>query len=165
MVTDAGEGTSDVGIIAWHEDGRWNAATLDDTSDIGEIIERLKAQRTNGGAIALLTIDDEFFIVARSLGQQQQIMVSDITYALEYDIVADIVDILDLPFPEENDESQPGGDIDLLTDLGMNAMELEALSTDPELYPDEQIVAIASRIGFGDLAESLLEDLGDEDVD
>ena len=158
MVTGAGEGTSDVGIIAWHEDGRWRAAALADTSDIGEIIERLKAQRTNGGAIALLAIDDEFFIVARSLGQQQQIMVSDITYALEYDIVADLVDILDLPFPEENDESQPGGDIDLLTDLGMNAMELEALSTDPELYPDEQIVAIASRIGFGDLAESLLED-------
>ena len=141
---------------------RWNVAELADPSDIGEVIERLKAQNTNGGAIALIAVEDEFFVIARSLGQHQQLMVSDITYALEYDLVADIVDILDLPFPEESDDSQPGGDIDLLTDLGMNSMELEALTGDPELYPDEQILAIAARLGFGELAESLIED-GDGD--
>ena len=160
MATD--EDSADLGIfgiIAWHEDGRWNAAELDEPDDIGEIIERLKSQNTNGGAIALISVEDEFFVVARSLGQHQQLMVSDITYALEYDLVADIVDILDLPFPEESDDSQPGGDIDLLTDLGMNAMELEALASDSELYPDEQILAIAARLGFGELAESLIEDV------
>ena len=157
MATNAN--SADIGIIAWHEEGRWSAAELTEISDIGEVIERLKAQNTNGGAIALIAVEDEFFVIARSLGQHQQLMVSDITYALEYDLVADIVDILDLPFPEESDDSQPGGDIDLLTDLGMNAMELEALASDPELYPDEQILAIAARIGFGELAESLIEDV------
>mgnify|MGYP003337114851 CR=1 FL=1 len=55
--------------------------------------------------------------------------------------------MLDLPFPEEDDDSQPGGDVDLLTDLGLNDLELEAIASDPELYPDEAIEAIAKRLG------------------
>ena len=43
----------DFGIIAWHEDGRWDATRLISTRDIGAIIDSLKAQQTNGGAIAL----------------------------------------------------------------------------------------------------------------
>ena len=50
-----------------------------------------------------------------------------------------------------------GGDIDLLSDLGMGAMELEALCDDLELFPDEQIDAIASRIGFGEQFTNLYE--------
>jgi len=44
----------DFGCIAWHEDGRWSATTLASTRDIGAIIDELKAQQTNGGAIALI---------------------------------------------------------------------------------------------------------------
>lgn len=51
----------------------------------------------------------------------------------------------------------PGGDIDLLTDLGMNAMELEIICFDTELYPDEQIEAIAARLGFGNEFTELYE--------
>lgn len=139
----------DFGVIAWHEDGRWSVAELQETRDLGHVMDRLRAQPTNGGAIALLSIDEEFFIVMRSLGTQMQMMISDATYALEYDIAADLVEILDLPFPEESDDSDPGGDIEILADLGMSRMELESLCFDMDLYPDEQIDAIAARIGFG----------------
>ena len=139
----------DFGVIAWHEDGRWNVAELQETRDLGHVMDRLRAQATNGGAIALLSIDEEFFIVMRSLGSHMQMMISDATYALEYDIAADLVEILDLPFPEEDDDSEPGGDIEILADLGMSGMELESLCFDMDLYPDEQIDAIAARIGFG----------------
>ncbi len=140
----------DFGVIAWHEDGRWTLARMEQTRDVGHINDRLKAQQGNGGAVALIAIDESFFIVARTLGASMQMMISDVTYATDYEVAAEIVEILDLPFPEDEDESQPGGDIDLLADLGMNAMELEALSDDPDLYPDEQIDAIAARLGFGD---------------
>ncbi|MEI6216418.1 MAG: tRNA adenosine deaminase-associated protein [Actinomycetes bacterium] len=140
----------DFGVIAWHEDGRWNLSVLEETRDIGFLIDRLKAQQTNGGAIALISIDEEFFIVARALGSQMQMMISDVTYATDYEVAAELVEILDLPFPEDDDDSQPGGDIDLLIDLGMSVMELEALCDDSDLFPDEQIDAIAARIGFGD---------------
>ena len=155
-VESADDGGSDFGVIAWHEDGRWELSELADCRDLTRIIDQLKSQRTNGGAVALIAIDEEFFIAARSLGTHLQMMISDVTYAADYDIATDLLDVLDLPFPEEDDEPQPGGDIDLFKDLGMNEMEIEAISHDVDLFPDEQIDAIATRLGFGEeLAEYL----------
>ena len=147
----------DFGCIAWHEDGRWDASALNSTRDIGLIIDALKSQQTNGGAIALIAIEDEFVIIGRVLGDQMQMMISDITYALDYEVAAELVEILDLEFPEEEDESQPGGDIDLLSDLGVGQMELLAISDDTELYPDEQLEAIANRLGFGEQFNQVIE--------
>jgi putative tRNA adenosine deaminase-associated protein len=147
----------DFGCIAWHEDGRWDASALNSTRDIGLIIDALKSQQTNGGAIALIAIEDEFVIIGRVLGDQMQMMISDITYALDYEVAAELVEILDLEFPEEEDESQPGGDIDLLSDLGVGQMELLAILDDTELYPDEQLEAIANRLGFGEPFNQVIE--------
>ena len=147
----------DFGCIAWHEDGRWDASLLNSTRDIGLIIDALKSQQTNGGAVALIAIEDEFVIIARVLGDQMRMMISDITYALDYEVAAELVEVLDLEFPEEEDESQPGGDIDLLSDLGVGEMELLAILDDTELYPDEQLEAIANRLGFGEQFNQVIE--------
>jgi putative tRNA adenosine deaminase-associated protein len=147
----------DFGCIAWHEDGRWDASLLNSTRDIGLIIDALKSQPTNGGAIALIAIEDEFVIIARVLGDQMRMMISDITYALDYEVAAELVEVLDLEYPQEEDESQPGGDIDLLSDLGVGEMELLAILDDTELYPDEQLEAIANRLGFGEQFNQVIE--------
>ena len=147
----------DFGCIAWHEDGRWSATALASTRDIGSIIDALRAQQTNGGAIGLIAIEDEFVIIARALGDQMQMMISDITYALDYEVAAELVEVLDLEFPEEEDEAQPGGDLDLLNDLGVSQMELLTILDDTELYPDEQLEAIANRLGFGDQFNQVIE--------
>ena len=39
----------------------------------------------------------------------------------------------------------------------MSAMELEIISFDADLYPDEQIDAIAARLGFGNEFTELYE--------
>ena len=44
---------------------------------------------------------------------------------------------------------QPAGDLDIFADLGVAAMEVSAVCGDLELYPDEMLAQIASRIGFG----------------
>ena len=147
----------DFGIIAWHEDGRWDATRLISNRDIGAIIDSLKAQQTNGGAIALIAIEDEFVIIARALGDQMQMMISDVTYALDYEVAAELIEVLDLEFPEVDDEAQPGGDLDLLNDLGVSEMELLTILDDSELYPDEQLEAIASRLGFGEQFNQVIE--------
>jgi len=147
----------DFGCIAWHEDGRWSVNSLTSTRDIGSIIDSIKAQQTNGGAIALIAIEDEFVIIARALGDQMQMMISDVTYALDYEVAAELVEVLDLEFPEEEDESQPGGDLDLLNDLGVSEMELLSILDDTELYPDEQLEAIANRLGFGEQFNQVIE--------
>ena len=147
----------DFGLIAWHEDGRWDATAILTTRDIGAVMDSLKAQQTNGGAIALIAIEDEFVIIARSLGGSMQMMISDVTYAIDYEVAADLVEVLDLEFPEEDDESQPGGDLDLLNDLGVSEMELLSILDDTELYPDEQLEAIANRLGFGEQFNQVIE--------
>ena len=147
----------DFGCIAWHEDGRWSVNSLTSTRDIGSIIDSIKAQQTNGGAIALIAIEDEFVIIARALGDQMQMMISDVTYALDYEVAAELVEVLDLEFPEEEDESQPAGDLDLLNDLGVSEMELLSILDDTELYPDEQLEAIANRLGFGEQFNQVIE--------
>ena len=147
----ADEGVSDFGVIAWRDESRWNVSQLTDTDELGSIMDQLISKsRQFGGAVALLAVAEDFFIVAREIGSEMKMMISDATFALESDLAVDLLEMMDLPFPEEDDESQPGGDVDLLTDLGLNEMELEAIASDDQLYPDEAIEAIAKRLGFGD---------------
>jgi putative tRNA adenosine deaminase-associated protein len=147
----------DIAVAAWHEDGRWSLAQLPDAQDLPAIIERLKSQQTNGGALALLAIDEEFFIIIRVLGSHIKLFLSDISYALDYDIAAELIEICDLDMPEDDDETFPAGDLDIVSDLGVHRMELSTLCDDPDLFPDEQLEAIANRLGFGEEFAQLLE--------
>ena len=154
----ADESVSDFGIIAWREDGTWSVAQLTDTDELGLIMDQLiERSRQYGGAIALVSVAEDFFIVAREIGTEMKMMISDATFALENDLAVDLLEMLDLPFPEEDDDAQTGGDVDLLTDLGINEMELEAIAADSEMYPDEAVEAIAKRLGFGDEFVDLYE--------
>ena len=147
----------DFAVAAWHEDGRWTLATLPDPYDIAQIITRLKSQQTNGGSIALIAIDEEFFMVIRVLGAHISMFLSDVTCAIDYEVAADFLELCDLDSPEEEDEPLPVGHLDILADLGVNQMELSALCDDAELFPDEQLEAIASRLGFSEQFSELLE--------
>ena len=154
---DVSEQTEDFAIEAWHEDGRWSIASLPDPDDLTHIVDRLKKQQTNGGAVALIAIDDEFFLAIRVLGTHVKFFISDVTCAIDYEVAAEFLDLADLDQPEEDDEPLPAGDLDIFSDLGMHSMELSTLCDDADLFPDEQIEAIANRLGFGDALTELLE--------
>jgi len=149
--------SQDFAIEAWHEDGRWSIASLPDPDDLTHIVDRLKKQQTNGGAVALISIDDEFFLAIRVLGSTLKYFISDITCALDYEVAAEFLEIAELDQPEEEDEPLPAGDLDIFADLSMNGMELSTLCDDADLFPDEQIEAIANRLGFGEQLSELLE--------
>ena len=157
MTNQADHSADDFGVLAWREEGLWRASRLTITRDLGSIMDQLKAQQGDSGSVALIAIDEEFFIIARSTGRTMQMMLSDVTYAVEYEIAADLIDALDLPFPEDDDDRQPGGDIDLLSDFGINAMDLEIMSDDLEMYPEEQITSLAHRLGFGEQFDQLYD--------
>ena len=147
----------DFAVAAWHEDGRWTLATLPDPHDIAQIITRLKSQQTNGGSIALIGIDEEFFILIRVLGAHISLFLSDATAALDYPVAEELMEIADLPIPEEEEESGPVGHLEILADLGLSGMEISALCDDEELFPDEQLEAIAARLGFSEEFSELLD--------
>jgi len=154
---DVSEETQDFAIEAWHEDGRWSIASLPDPDDLTHIIDRLKKQQTNGGAVALIAIDDEFFLAIRVLGTHVKFFISDITCAIDYEVAAEFLELADIDQPEEDDEPLPAGDLDIFSDLGLQSMELSTICDDADLFPDEQIEAVASRLGFGDDLAELLE--------
>jgi len=154
---DVSEQTQDFAIEAWHEDGRWSIASLPDPDDLTHIIDRLKKQQTNGGAVALITIDDEFFLAIRVLGTHVKFFISDITCAIDYEVAAEFLELADLDQPEDDDEPLPAGDLDIFSDLGLHSMELSTLCDDADLFPDEQIEAIANRLGFSEQLTELLE--------
>jgi len=147
----------DIAVAAWHEDGRWTLDILPDPTDIAQIIRSLKSQQTNGGAIALISIDEEFFILIRVLGSHISYFLSDSSCAFDYPVAEELLEIADLPMPEDDEDATPIGHIEILSDLGMNGMEISALCDDPELFPDEQLEAIANRLGFGDQFTELLQ--------
>ena len=60
---------------------------------------------------------------------------------------------------EDWDEFTAVGDLSLLSDLGIDADELADICEDEDLYPDEQVAAIAERAGF---AQQVVEILGDD---
>ena len=147
----------DIAVAAWHEDGLWTLGVLPNPTDIAQIITSLKSQQTNGGAIALISIDEEFFILIRVLGSHISLLLSDSTCALDYPVAEELLEIADLPMPEDDEDANPIGNMEILADLGMSGMEIYALCDDAELFPDEQLEAIANRLGFGDQFAELLE--------
>ena len=147
----------DFAVAAWHEGGTWNLEMLSDPYNLGSVIKELQNQQNNGGALALIAIDEEFFILVRVLGSHISLFISDVTCALDYEVANEFLELADLPIPEDDDEPLPGGHMDIISDLGMGHMELEALCDDTELFPDEQLEAIAKRLGFSEEFVELLE--------
>ena len=96
-------------------------------------------------------------MVIRVLGAHISMFLSDVTCAIDYEVAADFLELCDLDSPDEEDEPLPVGHLDILADLGVNQMELSALCDDAELFPDEQLEAIASRLGFAEQFSELLE--------
>jgi putative tRNA adenosine deaminase-associated protein len=91
------------------------------------------------------------------LGTHVKFFISDISCAIDYEVAAEFLELADLDQPEDDDEPLPAGDLDIFSDLGLHSMELSTLCDDADLFPDEQIEAIANRLGFSEQLTELLE--------
>lgn len=153
--------TVEFGVIAWREDGIWSASLLpqDATTDIGVALDALRDRQVDGGAIAMLSVDDSFFVIVRQIGERMQMVLSDALMALDYEIAAEVLELLDIESPEDDDADEPAGDLNLLQDLGIDALELQLICDDEDLFPDQQLEQIARRIGFGNPFLDVIEEL------
>jgi putative tRNA adenosine deaminase-associated protein len=153
--------TLDFALLAWREDGTWQVSRLPDEAmtDIGIALDALRAQQVDGGAIAMLAIDDSFFILIRQVGERMQMVLSDALMALEYEIASEVLELLDIESPEEDDPDEPAGDLNILADFGIDALDLQMICDDNELFPDEQLESLARQIGFGGEFTEIVENL------
>lgn len=143
----------DFALAAYREEGVWQVQELahDVIEDIDTLAHALRRFPGDGGAVGLVAIDEDFFVIVRVAGATTRVLLSDITAADEWELAGSVVEFLHLPMPEEDDDQVPAGDLDLLGDLGMHAMDLAVLIDDFDLYPDEMLSDIARRLGFGPL--------------
>ena len=149
---DEGDGI-DFALAAYREEGVWQLDELvhDVLADVDTLAHALRRFPGDGGAVGLVAVDEDFFVIVRVAGATTRVLLSDVTAADEWEIAASAVESLGLPAPEEDDEPLPAGDLDLLGDLGMPAMDMGVLLDDEELYPDEMLSDVARRLGFGEL--------------
>jgi putative tRNA adenosine deaminase-associated protein len=152
QVDQLGDGI-DFALAAYREEGVWQLAEMvhDVLGDVEALAHALRRFPGDGGAVGLVAVDEDFFLILRVAGATTRILLSDVTAADEWELAASAVEALGLPIPEDDDEQVPAGDLDLLGDLGMGAMDMGVLLDDLELYPDEMLSAVARRLGFGEL--------------
>jgi putative tRNA adenosine deaminase-associated protein len=143
----------DFALAAYREEGVWQVQELahDVLEDIHTLAHALRRFPGDGGALGLVAIDEDFFVLVRVAGASTRVLLSDVTAADEWELARSAVEFLGLPMPEDDDDQVPAGDLDLLGDLGMHAMDMGVLLDDYDLYPDEMLSDITRRLGFGAL--------------
>ncbi|MDN5930412.1 MAG: tRNA adenosine deaminase-associated protein [Pseudonocardia sp.] len=120
-------------VAAIREEGRWRCQRLagDALVDLDAAITELRGLRVEGAVVGLLDVDDEFFVIVRPVPGGIALMLSDAVAALDYDVAADVLDLLRVELPPDDDaldDPWPEGDLAILADLGLTPDELELLA-------------------------------------
>jgi putative tRNA adenosine deaminase-associated protein len=152
---------SDFAVVVYREDDVWEVDVLPPalTGNLDGLILAVKQQPSRGGAIALTAVGDDFFVALRVIGSQVSVFLSDVTASVDWPLARQVLDYLDIPVPEDEDLDQvlPVGDMSIFADLGLDEMDLGALSGNLDLFPDEVLASIARRLGFGPALERALD--------
>ncbi len=140
----------DFALAAYRDADAWVVQELahDLPADVDALTEALRRLPGAGGALGLIAIDDDYFLILRVTGGRARLLLSDVTAAEEWDLADSVVEFLGLPDPDDGDQA-PAGDLDLLSDLGLAGDDLEGMLDDPDLYPDELLSDVARHLGFG----------------
>ena len=138
-------------VVAYREEGVWQVEMLaeEKAADVDSFAQELRRWPGDGGSLGLVSVDEDFFLMVRVLGADTRVLLSDITAATDWLIARSAVQHLELPLPDDDDDQVPAGDLSIVADLGMGAMDMGALLDDFELYPDEMLGDIAAKLGFG----------------
>ncbi len=151
----------DFAVVVFREDGQWQVGSLPHRAaqHVPALVAALRQQPSEGATLAVCSYGDDFFLVLRPDGSDIRVMVSDVTAVGDWPIAREALDLVGEAVPDDDDEQVvPAGDLEIFTDLGMGSMELAAICSDLELYPDEMLGQIAARIGFGPQFDRAVDD-------
>lgn len=149
----------DFAIAAWREDGRWYTSVLPLTAiaTFDTFVAALHSLPADDGAFGFLSLDDEILMSVRVIGDEPAVLISDGMSIFDWTIAQQAADVCGLDVEEEDlEDFEPVGDIGLFSDFGFSETDVEMLCEDEELYPDDQLRAIAKRLGFADQLTAIL---------
>jgi putative tRNA adenosine deaminase-associated protein len=150
----------DFAVVVFREEGQWQAGSLPHkaATELPALLHAVRQQPSEGPTFAICSYGDDFFLVIRPEGDDVRLMISDATAGGDWPVAREALDLLDEPQPEDDEAAAPAGDLDIFADLGIDSMELVAVCSDLEAYPDEMLGQVAARIGFGPQFESVVDD-------
>jgi putative tRNA adenosine deaminase-associated protein len=155
------ESATDFAVLAYRDEDRWEADVLPAvlTEDLSGLIHALRQQPSTAGTIGFVGVGDDFFIAVRLMGPEASVFLSDVTAAADWPLAAQVLHMLDIPVPEDEDLDQvlPAGDLSIFADMGLEEWELCAIAGDLDLFPDEAVASIAGRLKFREPMERALE--------
>lgn len=140
----------DFAVAAYREEGIWQLHALDQAKleSVDSIARELRRYPGDNGAIGLLSVDEDFFVIVRARGAHVTVLLSDASAATDWSLARSVTDFVGVPV-EDDDEPAPAGDLAIFADMGIPAMDMGLMLDDLDLYPDEQLSDIASKLGFG----------------
>jgi len=139
-------------VAAYREDGQSmvNALSEDLANDLDELILQLRRLPGDGGAVGLVSLVGEVAVIVRVRGRHVQLLLNDSAAANDWPIARDVADFLGEDIPDEDDdESEPIGDLGILKDLGISEFDLTALCDDLDLGSDQLLTEVADKIKIG----------------
>lgn len=149
---DATEDDIDLVIAMYREDGQPVALALDLdlANDLDAMITQLRRVPGDAGAVGMVSIAEEVFVLVRVRGKRVQVFCSDAAAAEDWPIARDVCDFLDAELPEDDTEDgYPVGDSDILADVGLPDFELEAMAEDYDEDTSTLLERIATKVSFG----------------
>ncbi len=153
----------DFAVAAYREDGEWQVSALPPgvATQLETLAGALSQLPADAGVLGMVSVDEDYFVLVRVNGDRRQLLLSDVGAATESPLAWSVVQRLDLPEPDDDDDQiQPAGDLSILADLGIPAMDLGAMCDDDDLYPDEVLADVARRLGFGPRFDQAVEEAG-----
>jgi putative tRNA adenosine deaminase-associated protein len=150
-MTDAEVNAIDFAVVAYRDEGDWNIAELPGRAldDVDTISRELRRYPGETGALAMISIDEDFVLVIRAQGELVRVLLSDATAATDWTLARSAVDYLGVHVDVDDDQA-PAGDLGIVADMGFSAADMGALLDDYDLYPEEVLSEVARKIGFGD---------------
>ncbi|ROO90761.1 putative tRNA adenosine deaminase-associated protein [Actinocorallia herbida] len=156
--------TTDFAVVVFREESKWETELLPValSEDLDGLIHALRQMPGIGGTIGLVAVGDDFFVAIRILGAEVLVFLSDVTASLDWPLARQVLEFLDIDLPDEDDDLDqvlPVGDMSIFADLGLDEMELGAISGDLDAYPDEMLLSIGEKLGFAIPLERALDSL------
>jgi putative tRNA adenosine deaminase-associated protein len=157
-MTDAEANAVDFAVVAYRDEGDWSVAQLPARAldDVESISRELRRYPGENGALAMVSVDEDFVLLVRAQGALVRVLLSDATASTDWAIARSAVDHVGVHVGVD-EEQAPAGDLAIVADLGFSAAEMGALLDDFDLYPEEVLSEVASRIGFGEKFDEIVD--------
>lgn len=147
---DASDEDIDFVVALYREDGESVAVPMakDLANDLDEFMTQLRRIPGDGGALGLVSIAKEIFVLVRVRGRNVQVMLNDSVAGNDWPIARDVVDYLGLEVPDPDDDSDVVGDLGILADLGVSEFDLEQVAEDLDEDSDVLVTRLARQMKF-----------------